>query len=177
MLKAICSKKNLEEHLYFKTVEDIIYSNEVQQLKQFQHHVSTTRFQHSLNVSYYNYLLCKKFKFNATAAARAGLLHDLFYYNRKEYVRKSREKGHIARHPQVALKNATDLFKINQIEKDIILNHMWPFTLSMPKYKETYVIVLVDKYCAIMEFFAPYISKLKRKKNTLNKIKTATLVE
>ena len=77
-------------------------------------------------------------------------------------MRKSGEKGHIARHPQVALKNATDLFKINQIEKDIILNHMWPFTLSMPKYKETYVIVLVDKYCAIMDF-APYISKLKRK--------------
>lgn len=182
MLKAICSKKNLKEHLYFKAVEDIIYSDEIQQLKNFQHHLSTTRFQHSLNVSYYNYLFCKKFNFNARAAARAGLLHDLFFYNRKEYIRKTGEKRHIGRHPQIALQNASSRFEINHIEKDIILKHMWPFTLALPKYKETYVIILIDKYCAIIEFFAPYLSMFKRKKNKvkkleMNKIKTATLVE
>ena len=178
MLKAIFSKKNLEEHLYFKTIEDIIFSDEIQQLKQYQHHISTTRFQHSLNVSYYNYLFCKRFNFDATAAARAGLLHDLFYYNRKEYTREIGEKRHIARHPQIALKNASDRFNIDLIEKDIILKHMWPFTLSMPKYKETYVIILIDKYCAVLEFFAPYLSKLRRKNHKhINKIKTATIAE
>jgi uncharacterized protein len=37
------------------------------------------------------------------------------------------------------------------VERDIILKHMFPITRELPRYKETYVIVLVDKYCAVAE--------------------------
>jgi hypothetical protein len=39
---------------------------------------------------------------------------------------------------------------------------MWPMTLSIPKYKETFVIVLVDKYCAILELSSPAINIIKK---------------
>ena len=53
---------------------------------------------------------------------------------------------------QVALENAENLFFLNNIEKDIILRHMWPITFSTPKYLETFIVTFVDKYCAIKEF-------------------------
>ena len=41
---------------------------------------------------------------------------------------------------------------LNDIEKDIILKHMWPVTFSTPHYLETFVVTFVDKYCAIKEW-------------------------
>ena len=49
--------------------------------------------------------------------------------------------------------NAKKYFNINEIEKDMILKHMFPLTLKFPKYKETFVIILVDKWCTMKEFF------------------------
>jgi uncharacterized protein len=40
---------------------------------------------------------------------------------------------------------------MNNIEKDIIEKHMWPLTLRLPRYKESYVVLMVDKYCAFSE--------------------------
>lgn len=164
MLKATGSKKGLEEIEFFNFISDIISLEQIQQLKNYTHHISTTRFQHSLNVSYYNYLICKKLHFNACSAARAGLLHDLYYYRTKDYIHIKGEKRHIRSHPETALKNASELFELNNVEKDIILKHMWPFTIAVPRYKESFVIVFVDKYCAVMELLSPYIKLLKRKK-------------
>ena len=42
-------------------------------------------------------------------------------------------------------------YSLNNIEKDIIEKHMWPLTLRLPKYKESYVVLMVDKYCALFE--------------------------
>lgn len=46
--------------------------------------MATSRFQHSLNVSYYSFIICRKFGLDAYSAARAGLLHDLYYYDWKQ---------------------------------------------------------------------------------------------
>jgi len=46
-------------------------------------------------------------------------------------------------------------FTVNDVEQDIIEKHMWPATRQMPHYKESYVIVIVDKYCAALEYVAP----------------------
>ena len=83
-------------------------------------------------------------------ARRAGLLHDLFLYERKNHVNK--ERSHSAEHSKIALRNASRLFTLNKREQDMILNHMWPLTTAFPQYSETYVITLVDKLCAIAEF-------------------------
>ena len=87
---------------------------------------------------------------NTVSAARAGVLHDLFLYDCENP--EARPKKHISEHPKIALNNAEKLFVLNDIEKDIILRHMWPVTFSAPRYLETLIVTFVDKYCAIKEW-------------------------
>lgn len=76
--------------------------------------------------------------------------------------KKIGRKGlHAFTHPQTALENASKLFDLNEKECDIILKHMWPVTIKLPKYKESYIITLVDKYCAIQESIKSYKSRKK----------------
>lgn len=159
MLKAICSKKDLTQTSYFDYIKDIVDSSELEGLKCITHHICTTRFQHCVNVSYHNYVICKFLGLDAKSAARAGLLHDLFYYDRKEYNKHKKSFSHSRFHSLVALENASKLTEINDVERDIIENHMFPSTRQLPRYKESYVIVIVDKYCAILECLLPKIKK------------------
>ena len=148
-LKAVLSKKNLTLHEeYMSYTKDILMNKDVMQLKNYKHHLVTSRFQHSLNVSYYNFLLCKLLHMNAKSAARAGLLHDLYFYNKKT---KPKCGFHLTKHPQIALANAMQHFTLTKMEIDMISTHMWPITNHMPHYKETIVICMIDKMCAIME--------------------------
>ncbi|MBQ8514492.1 MAG: HAD family hydrolase [Ruminococcus sp.] len=174
MLHAIGSKKELTELEYYVYVADILENELVQGLKNYRHHISTNRFQHCVNVSYYNYLICRFFHLDAASAARAGLLHDLYYYDTKTY-RKVRRRSseaiqsHNAHHPNVALNNACALFAVNAVEEDIITKHMWPLTKARPQYKEGYVIVVVDKYCAALEVLAPKMRMAMQKLRRLKK--------
>ena len=154
MLHATGSKKELTRQAYYMLVADILEHADVQALKQFRHHHYTTRFQHSLNVSYYNYLLCRFFHWDAVSAARAGLLHDLYFYETADYDRSDSpdQKSHSAHHPEVAMQNAAVRFALNPRERDMIEKHMWPLTHRMPHYKESYAITFVDKYAAMLEF-------------------------
>ena len=150
MLKAILSNKELSENSeYYSYVRDLLTCSDVMSLKDFAHHIGTSRFQHSLNVSYYNFRLCRLFRLDARAAARAGLLHDLFFYDRKTH--EKIRNGHCAEHANIALYNASMLFPISELEGDMILNHMWPMTPRLPRHAETYMITLVDKFCATVE--------------------------
>ncbi len=167
MLKALGSKFNIEKSdktkEYYGYIKDLLDNEQVNMMKEFRHHYSTTCFQHCLNVSYYNYLICRKLRLNSKKAARAGLLHDFFLYDRRKTTKKQGEKAHGFRHPAIALDNAKIHFNIDKREEDIILKHMWPLTLKMPRYAESYVIVCVDKYIAIIELSQFVIDKVKGK--------------
>ena len=81
MLKAIGSKVDIlgsgKGEAYYYLVSDLLENDLVLKMKDFTQHGDTSCFQHCLNVSYYNYKICRFFSLNARAAARAGLLHDL----------------------------------------------------------------------------------------------------
>ncbi len=155
MLKAIGSDIDLSIHSdecgYYELVSDLLDSDVVLQMKQYMHHGHTTCFQHCLNVSYYNYLLCRKFHLDEKAGARAGLLHDLFLYDWHDYVREPGQRMHGWTHAGTALKNVRKYFEITPVEADIIEKHMFPMNIALPKYKETVVIILVDKVCGTAE--------------------------
>lgn len=155
MLKAIGSRVDLsvpsEECDYYELVSDLLDSEVVLQMKQYIQHGHTTTFQHCINVSYYNYLICKRFSLDERAGARAGLLHDLFLYDWHHYVRKKGQRMHGWTHAGTALKNVKENFEITPVEEDIIKKHMFPMNIALPKYKETVVIILVDKACGIVE--------------------------
>lgn len=145
-------KHGLEE--YQKCIDDLINHNEVQMMKQFKHHHSITCFEHSVNVSLYSYLICRILDLDYKSAARGGLLHDLFLYDWR--TTKLSGGRHAFIHPKIALSNAIALFRLNNIERDIILKHMFPLTPQPPLYKESLVVCLADKYCAFMEYIGLY---------------------
>lgn len=162
MLKAILSNKELTENSeYYSYVRDLLTCRDVMSLCEYPHHIGTSRFQHSLNVSYYNFRLCRLFHLDARAAARAGLLHDLFFYDRRTH--KKIRNGHCAEHANIALYNASMRFSISELEGDMILNHMFPMTLRLPRHAETYIITIVDKFCATAELTAHVLRLMKSK--------------
>jgi len=131
-------------------INDIILNPTVQEMKNFRQHCSISCYEHCKNVALYSYIICKKLSLDYVSSARAGMLHDLFLYDWR-YKVNGRKGFHAFLHPRIALNNSLKLFDLNDKEKDIILKHMWPCTIVPPKYKETYIITLVDKYCAIKE--------------------------
>lgn len=144
-------------------IKDIASNNTVKRMKNFNQHYDTNCFEHCIRVSYISYLICKKLKLNYKAAARAGMLHDLFLYDWRK--RQDGRKGlHAFTHPKTALENSTKLFELSDIEKDIILKHMWPVTIKLPKYKESHIVTLVDKYSAITESLSYYYRNILSKK-------------
>ncbi len=136
---------------FLSCIDDLISHDEVCKMKEYNHHKNINCFDHSYRVSKYSFIVCRIFGFDSESAARGGMLHDFYLYN--WHIRGSRRRFHGITHPKTALKNASNLFDLNDIEKNIIVTHMWPLTFTFPKYKESYVIVLVDKICAIQEFF------------------------
>ena len=156
------SRKNIMQTDFYGVVEELLHRDEVRGLADFTHHRMTTRYQHCLNVSYYNYKLCRLLRLDADSAARAGLLHDLYHYDTAHYSKTSPAIRHSEYHPQVALEAAEKLIDMNDRERDMIGNHMWPVTVPRPKYAETYIITFVDKYCAVIEYLLPQPARLGR---------------
>lgn len=153
----------MEDNEFNTIIADLTQNTTVQEMRKYMQHCDTTCYDHCKNVAYYAYLICKKYNLDYISAARGGMLHDLFLYNwRKSKKRLELESWHAFIHPKIALDNSMKLFELNDVEKDIILKHMWPVTLfSLPKYPESFIITLVDKYCATKET----VEYFQRKKN------------
>lgn len=138
---------------YLNIVDDLLQCDEVQQLAQYTQHHFSNRLRHSVSVSYQSYTIAKKIGADATATARAGLLHDLFYYDWR--VTKFEEGSHAYVHPRIALENAQKITHINDKEADIIVKHMFGATIALPKYRESWIVSLVDDFAAVNEYMIP----------------------
>lgn len=140
----------LKDKEYIEIISELLKNEKVLKMKQYRQHHNISCFDHCLFVSYNTYLICKKHRLDYISAARAGLLHDLFLYDWRK--RENGRKGlHAFTHPKEALRQALTITELNDKEQDIIKNHMWPVTPKFPRYKETYIITLVDKYSAVAE--------------------------
>ncbi len=135
---------------FMSIVGDLICNKTVLQMKEFRQHYGTTCYEHCLTASYYCYLICRKHGWDYASCARGALLHDLFLYDWRKR-ENGRKRLHAFTHPQTAYENACKIAPLNEKETDIILKHMWPITLQLPRYRESYVLNLVDKFCAISE--------------------------
>lgn len=154
----------IEENKEFNDIiKDIVANETVLQMKNYIQHFNTNCFDHCKTVAYYSYLMCKELGLDYRSAARAGMLHDLFLYDWRK-PRPDNKRLHGFRHPRTALNNAMKLFELNEIEKDIILKHMWPLTVKLPKYKESYIITLADKYATYLENKDYIVNNLKFQK-------------
>ncbi|WP_461239356.1 HD domain-containing protein [Paucilactobacillus sp. N302-9] len=148
-------KKNAwqNDQEYLNLVDDLLAQPAVKKLANYTQHHHSDRLQHSISVSFDSYQIAKKMNLDYRSVARAGLLHDLFYYDWR--TTKFNLGSHAFIHPRVALRNAEKITPLNDMEKDIILKHMFGATLALPKYKESLLVSLVDDYEAEHEFFSP----------------------
>ena len=149
---------------FFEIIKDIISNDTVRQMKNFRQHCNTSCYKHCMKVAYYTYIACKKMRLDYVSATRAAMVHDLFLYDwRKKYRNVDLPGLHAFVHPKIALKNASKLFDLNDIEKDVISKHMWPVTFGFPKYMESYIVTIMDKYSACLETYYYIRNKLSQK--------------
>lgn len=139
-------------------IKPIIENKEIQKMKYYMQHADVSCFEHCKNVAYYSYYICKKLNLDYKSAARASMLHDFFLYDWR-LPATDRKGFHAFTHPRTSLDNALKYFELNDKEKDIILKHMWPVTIKLPKYKESYIITLTDKFSALFETMKYYNKK------------------
>ena len=143
-------------------INELITNDTVQQMKNYIQHYETTCFEHCYVAAYYCYSICKKYNLDYRSATRAAMLHDLFLYDWR--VKNGRKGLHAFTHGKLACKNASELFDLNDKEKDIIIKHMWPLTITFPKSIEGFILTFVDKYCAVSESLEVIKSRLFMKK-------------
>ena len=153
----------IENNTEFQNIiNELITNDTVQQMKNYIQHYETTCFEHCYVAAYYCYLICKKYNLDYRSATRAAMLHDLFLYDWR--IKNGRKGLHAFTHGKLACKNASELFDLNDKEKDIIIKHMWPLTIAFPKSIEGFVLTFVDKYCAVSESLEVIKSRLFMKK-------------
>ena len=123
--------------------------------KKFIQHGDVSVFAHSMAVAVYSVKLAEKLgiSYDRKSLIRGALLHDFFLYDWHN-TSNIGDGLHGYMHPFTASKNAMRHFKLNKRELDIIRKHMWPLTISkIPRYKESWIVCLVDKYCSLLETF------------------------
>lgn len=141
---------------FYTHISELLENDKVIELDNFIHHYCYTRLKHSLDVAYYSFMITRILRWDSKSVARAGLLHDLFFYDWRDEDFQGR---HAADHPKIALENARTVCDINDKEANIILRHMWLATAVPPRYKEGYIVTFVDKYCAVRELLLSVFSR------------------
>lgn len=123
-------------------------------MEKYIQHGTTNCIEHSIAVTHYSLMLAHKLhlKIDYNSLVVGGLLHDYFLYDWHE--KEKWHKWHGFRHPKFALNNALKKWDLNLIQQDVIKSHMFPLTIfSMPKFKESIIVCIVDKICATYEVF------------------------
>lgn len=147
---------------FFEIINDIYETEEFQSMADFIQHANITRVQHIMSVAYLSYNISKEKGLDYVAATRGAMLHDLFYYD-WHVPGDGSHRLHGYRHPGFALKNAKKLFTLSETEENCIRRHMWPLTPVPPGCKESWIVCLLDKYCAHQESMAKLSSKTRQK--------------
>lgn len=149
---------------YLELIKNILSNEEFNKIKDIEHH-GTTRYIHSLRVSYVSYKITKILHLDYKEVARAGLLHD-FFISEEERTLKERFISTFT-HPKYAVENSCKCFDLSEKEKDIIESHMFPIYYSIPKYAESWIVSCTDKVVGTYEFGMKFKYKFSYAANLL----------
>lgn len=147
--------KNSEFH---RIVKPLLDSCPFEETKKNKHH-GITRYEHSMRVAYFSYIVTKFLRLDYKETTEAALLHDFF----TDEVKDKNGIARLRQHPSCAVENAKKYFELSAKQEDIIKTHMFPVTFTPPKYLESWIVDLVDDVASIYE----------RGKTMKNEIKTA----
>lgn len=149
-----------ESHMdgeYLEAVRDILANEKVKSMALIPHHDASI-LQHSLTVSQAAFVVAERYGLDARSVARGALLHDFFLYD----WRKTKVKHHATGHAKTALRNARANFSLNEIEADIILTHMWPLSKRFYRYRESFIVSVMDKLVSAKEMRGTDIPEIVR---------------
>jgi uncharacterized membrane protein len=138
-----------EDWLFFLSIEDLLANKAIQSMSNYRHHHVST-LDHVMVISQASWYLAEAFGLDKDACARGALLHDFFLYDWRD----KEHPHHATMHAGIALKNAHRYFNLDEMEKDIILTHMWPLSDSFFKYRESVLVSLVDKIGSTRDIFS-----------------------
>ncbi len=130
---------------------DILHSKGMDMEKRFFQHGTVTAFDHSVAVA----LMCLQLAMllhihaDTRSLVRGALLHDYFLYD--WHIKEKGRPLHGTHHARRAMKNAERDFGLNKIERNMILAHMFPLNLTLPRYRESVLLCTADKLCALRE--------------------------
>ena len=131
--------KNAKEQIINEMIKfygkDILASPNMIKSQEFYQHGTISVYEHSLRVTRCCLKLVNKFNINIDERTliRGALLHDYFLYDWHNED-DGTHKWHGFKHAKTALKNAKKEFKLNNKEKNMILSHMFPLNLVLPKF-------------------------------------------
>lgn len=138
---------------YYKIVKDILNHPEFIKRKEYMHHDDISVYDHCLAVSKLSYKLARQMNLDYKSAAIGGLLHDFYSKPWQDKETKSTKllEKHGFTHARDALHNAHKYFPelMNEKIDNIILRHMFPLNKIPPKYKEGWIVTVVDKYISL----------------------------
>ena len=129
-------------------------TEKVQSMRGYLQHGDTTTLDHAIAVAYYSLMLDRKWNLNCdkSSLVRGALLHDYFLY---DWHQPHKEYGlHGFTHPFTALRNAVQDFNLNAVERNIIARHMFSLVPIPPRYRESMIVCLADKFCSLNETFS-----------------------
>lgn len=138
-----------QDNDFYTICADILENEKFKQLGNELHH-GISRYTHSLRVAQLTYRFTKLLHMkNSKSTTRAALLHD--FYLEKDFKNQENKVKMLSVHPILAAENAKKYYNINELEENIIRSHMFPIKGEVPKYKESWIVSLMDKSAAIYE--------------------------
>ena len=145
-------REDQELSLFQDYVAEIAAQPEIQPMKETPQHKGGTSFEHCVNVAFMSYRLAKKLGWNADlkSLARGAMLHDFYLYDTETMPYS--DYRHSLLHPKLSLKNAENVYTLNDVERNIILSHMWPIPgAPLPRSREAWLVNAADTLCAWQE--------------------------
>ena len=137
--------------IYYSIYSEFYDVNKYRELKSMIHHGSN-RLEHINRVAKMSFYLSKYLGLDYVSCTRGAMMHDFF--TNDDLARKDvKYKKFLNIHPNIALDNSAKYFDVNDIEKDIILTHMYPIVKGKPNYKESKIVCASDKIISIYEYF------------------------
>ena len=140
-------------------LHNLSQKSHLRRMEKFTQHGDTSCLLHTIAVAYYSIKIAEFFgiKYKKRDLIRGALLHDYFLYD--WHIKDPDRKAHGFSHAAAALQNAERDFALNAVERDIIARHMFPLNLTPPRYRESILVCIADKICAVYETFSIPISK------------------
>ena len=137
--------------IYYDIYSEFYNVNKYRELKSIIHH-GNNRLDHINRVAKMSFLLSRLLKLDYVSCTRGAMMHDFFTTD--DLSRSDiKYRYFLSEHPKIALENSLKYFDVNEIEKDVILSHMFPVVKGKPNYKESKVVCLCDKLVSFYEFF------------------------